>query len=187
MATGSRVLKSLVMLLAAGVDTEGFKIVPVIIDPHSGNRDLGRTEELLRAYQFIRKDLGENHCKDKNGKDVGGFFKAKIDSVDNEFFHKLDGIEANTFSRYINHASLDQENKDLINLLYSDQAMNTEMNIGFVGKPNIGVVVLNTFFNSNFFQNFGTMFGKGDRIFLIGSIFGGNRCSRCTYTPQRIT
>jgi hypothetical protein len=66
--TGSRVLKSLIMLSAAGVkplDENGrpvgdLEIVPVIIDPHKSNEDLKRTEALLNDYRIIRNRLYGN-------------------------------------------------------------------------------------------------------------------------------
>ena len=47
------------------------------------------------------------------------------------------------------------------------------MDIGFVGNPNIGSVVLNQFKDSDEFKGFSNIFGEGDRIFIISSIFGG--------------
>ena len=32
--TGIRVMKSIIMLMAGGMDTHGFAVVPVILDPH---------------------------------------------------------------------------------------------------------------------------------------------------------
>lgn len=67
--TGSRVIKSLTMLLAAGVKSENpYEIVPIIIDPHSENKDLQRTERLLEKYEQVRNKLDD-------GK---GFFATKI-------------------------------------------------------------------------------------------------------------
>jgi hypothetical protein len=46
--TGSRVIKSLSMLLAAGIRSDNdFEIVPIIIDPHKDNEDLKRTVSIL--------------------------------------------------------------------------------------------------------------------------------------------
>jgi hypothetical protein len=59
--TGSRVLKSLTMLLASGVKPNSereFEIVPIIIDPHKSNEDLKRTERLLGNYQTISNEAG---------------------------------------------------------------------------------------------------------------------------------
>ena len=61
--TGSRVLRSLTMLLAAGVSIDQDRqnpiteIVPVIIDPDSQNGDLTRTVSLMNAYRKIRESL----------------------------------------------------------------------------------------------------------------------------------
>ena len=59
--TGSRVLKSLTMLLASGIKPNSereFEIVPIIIDPHKSNEDLKRTERLLGNYQTISNQAG---------------------------------------------------------------------------------------------------------------------------------
>ena len=48
--TGSRVLKSLVMLAASGVKIEADAIVPIVIDPDFANADLTRTLELIKTY-----------------------------------------------------------------------------------------------------------------------------------------
>jgi hypothetical protein len=49
------------------------------------------------------------------------------------------------------------------------------MDIGFKGNPNIGSVVLNQLFtqNSGALKTFASNFKQEDRIFIIGSIFGG--------------
>ena len=67
--TGSRVLRPLIMQLAAGVlptDDNGNKtpleLVPIIIDPHKANEDLKRTENLLRNY---RQQIGRASCRER--------------------------------------------------------------------------------------------------------------------------
>ena len=59
--TGSRVIKSLAMLMAAGVKLEnGFDIVvPIIIDPDTDNGDLDRTKNILKLYQEIRSQINK--------------------------------------------------------------------------------------------------------------------------------
>ena len=47
------------------------------------------------------------------------------------------------------------------------------MDIGFVGNPNIGSVVLNQFKESEAFKQFAANFSPDDRIFIVSSIFGG--------------
>ena len=82
--TGSRVMRPLVMQLAAGIhpmnDAGGNRcrseIIPIIVDPHKANEDLKRTDNLLRWYKQIRQSL--------YGNDVDvlhGFFSVKISTL----------------------------------------------------------------------------------------------------------
>lgn len=53
--SGSRVLRSLTMLLSSGVHTD-YEIVPMIVDPDQSNGDLVRTVDIMRSYEnIIRK------------------------------------------------------------------------------------------------------------------------------------
>lgn len=63
--TGSRVLKSLTMLMSSGVkiqDSSGvsFEIVPIIIDPDHAAADLTRTVKLMKDYQKVYNHLDHN-------------------------------------------------------------------------------------------------------------------------------
>ena len=115
--TGSRVLKPLVMQLAAGVRPEvGFKdgdelqIVPVVIDPHQGNEDLKRTQTLLSWYKDIRKELHGNTASIRPG-----FFGVKITSLaeldgkssKDDFVFNLSGISDKLFMQYIDYDHMD--------------------------------------------------------------------------------
>jgi len=174
--TGSRVFKSLTMLLASGVNLgEVSAIIPIFIDPHETNKDLLRTEDLLRTYQRIRGAL-ENKPK------PGEFFSTEIKSLENvtnksntpaeTFTYKVLGGNKK-FGKYIDYGTLDPKNKALAALLFSESNRNTEMNIGFVGNPNIGSVVLNQFGESDELKEVAANFDPNDRIFIISSIFGG--------------
>ena len=166
--TGSRVLKSLVMLSAAGVkplDENGkplknFEIVPIIIDPHKSNEDLKRTELLLSDYRMLRRKLyGE-------AVEADGFFANKITLLSDILTDSsimlnrtpvcnLAAVEQNKFREYISYNTMNK------------------MRIGFVGSPNIGSVALNQIKDSDEFKAFANVFNSGDRIFFVSSIFGG--------------
>ena len=185
--TGSRVLKSLAMLLASGIKPNNsqheFEIVPIIIDPHKSNEDLKRTERLLGNYQFIANEIGLDN----------GFFSTKITTLDKlvttenrlsgTFTFNLQQVANTKFRDYIDFNQLDEPNRALADILFSGRSidkrgesvslLDTEMDIGFVGNPNIGSVVLNQFKDSEEFKEFASNFNKEDRVFIISSIFGG--------------
>lgn len=184
--TGSRVLRSLTMLLASGVrpiSGEEYEIVPVIIDPHKGNEDLKRTERLLWNYRSIIKEAGTGN----------GFFGTKVATLEDivpsenqargSFTFGLQQVSNTRFKEYIGLNQLSPESRALAEILFSGKSVNkhhnevdlldVEMDIGFVGNPNIGSVVLNQFKDSREFREIGSNFKDRDRIFIISSIFGG--------------
>ncbi|MBP3738812.1 MAG: hypothetical protein J6I72_07165 [Muribaculaceae bacterium] len=184
--TGSRVLKSLLMLSAAGVrpvDEDGhpvpnLEIVPVIIDPHKSNEDLKRTEALLTNYRSIRNRLYGNEVN------VDGFFANRIvtlreimsDStiqLNDTFIFNLSAVEREKFRDFIGYDTMNEANQALTSLLFADYQLENRMNIGFVGSPNIGSVALNEIKDSDEFKALANVFNAGDRIFFISSIFGG--------------
>jgi len=171
--TGVRVIKSLTMLLASGVKMNATEVIPIIVDPHQSNQDLKRTLNLLESYQAVR---------DKRDPGREGFFQTNINTlqrltgsqnIGSTFSFKLKDVQNEQFKDYIDFGSLDDKNKALVSLLFSEKNLETEMDIGFVGNPNIGSVVLNQFKDSGEFVNFASNFSQNDRIFIISSIFGG--------------
>jgi len=183
--TGSRVLRPLVMQLAAGVlpkddngNAKATEIVPIIIDPHKANEDVKRTENLLRHYKQIRLALyGDNKNVTK------GFFAAKISTLKDvapnasmladSFLFNIDAIESKTFRDFISYNTLDSSNQALCSMMFSKYQLDTKMDIGFVGNPNIGSVALNKIKDSEEFRQFTNVFQKDDRVFIVSSIFGG--------------
>lgn len=174
--TGSRVLKALTMLLASGckLGNKFDVLVPIIIDPDSGNGDLNRTKEMLSLYQEVR--LNVEHPKD--------FFNQEIKTIENlvtknkeikgdSFLFQLNGTLGKKFKDYLNYSALSSEDKSFIQLLYSDHNLDANLNVGFKGNPNMGSIVLNQFTSSKDFEKFGQSFGPDDAIFIVNSIFGG--------------
>lgn len=169
--TGSRVLRSLTMLLASGVKFGADEIVPIIIDPDSANADLTRTVALLNNYSTIRESLqfssGNRSC----------FFKTGIDRILPNYTLRINDTDDKSFQQFIEYASMSKSNKALTKMLFSDKNLESSMEVGFKGNPNIGSVVLNQIAHSNDFENFANSFSDGDRIFIISSIFGGTGAS----------
>ena len=188
--TGSRVLRSLTMLLASGIKLKGenITIVPIIIDTDSHNGDTERTRDLLRWYYSIRRDFvsqGTTSLSDT-------FFNTPIKSFNKIEENEEDSTELDiqfgfqnknqTFADFIGHIHLNQINKDLLELFFNDSLdehpeLYLNLNVGFKGNPNIGSVVFNDLKNSAQFKNLENSFPANDRIFIISSIFGGTGSS----------
>lgn len=179
--TGSRVIKAMTMMFAAGVKLpNNFDVVvPIIIDPDSGNGNLTQTKDILKDYCSIRSKI-------KNPDD---FYQQDIQSVAdllkqnsngrNAFELALSGTQQNTFGEYIGvnsmsfNAAAGSDDQNFAKLLYSTDNLQANLNVGFKGNPNMGSVVLNQIIQSPDFLSFCQTFNQGDAIFIINSIFGG--------------
>lgn len=169
--TGSRVLRSLTMMLASGVKVGVDEIVPIIIDPDMSNADLTRTVSLLNKYSAIRSNLQfspENESR---------FFRTEIKHILPNYTLLINDTEDKTFQQFIDYASMSKPNQSMTKMLFSDKNLQSSMNVGFKGNPNIGSVVLNQIVHSPDFEAFANDFNDGDRIFIISSIFGGTGAS----------
>ena len=183
--TGTRVLTSLVMQLAAGVrplDSNGkpvrdLSIVPIVIDPHEDNDGLIQATETLDYYRTIHNRIYGD--KELNAE---GFFSVKIETLkeinpnnvsSDRFFFKMQRVSDNKFSKFIGLDEMDKANKLFCQLLFSKEELDTRMREGFYGSPNIGCVALSEFKDSKDFKAFQSAYSPGDKLFFIGSIFGG--------------
>jgi hypothetical protein len=174
--TGSRVIKAFTMLMASGVklDSSISKVIPIIIDPDMSNGDLNRTKNILMNYQEIRKNIAA----------PDDFFGTNIETLSqlinpnnpvkhDDFQFDIDGTKGTKFSQFIGDGSFSKENDALKELLFSSKNLKSDMDVGFKGHPNIGSVVLNQLIKSKQYRDFAQQFAKGDKIFVINSIFGG--------------
>ena len=175
--TGSRVLRSLTFLLASGAHLGGFDLVPIVIDPDDQNGDMNRNLDCLKLYRKIKADVAGYEPR------KGDFFETNILAPDQtkdgltggftDFRFNLQDVNNRKFSKYIGLDSMSEANKALTQLLFSDQDLASDMNVGFKGRPHMGAVVLNQIQDSEYFRNFAQSIDRQDRIFVISSIFGG--------------
>lgn len=171
--TGARVIKALTLLLASGVQLANTNtVVPILIDPDNSNGDLSRTLELIRLYQALRPHTEQDinkffHHEIRSLADAGGANTA------NAFHFAIDGIGNDRFKDLIGLSSMSRASQAMTQLLFSEQNLNADMQLGFKGNPNIGSVMLNRFKDSETFRAFANSFNQEDRIVIIGSIFGG--------------
>lgn len=179
--TGARVLRSLTMLLASGVKTKS-PIVPIVIDYDVQNGDLVRSKDLLAKYNAIR-DYGKYISGDE------GFFSSEVVLKDYSLADIKGENGRDTFAKYIDYETLrlvSPTTADLVMSLYDNSPsdnprteMNLQMSVGFKGNPNLGSVVFNEYFQNKAYgyESFKADFGSNDRVFIVGSIFGGTGSS----------
>ena len=53
--TGIRVMKSITMLMAGGMSTNGYTVVPIILDPHLDLEEKKNLHSLIDSYEDIYK------------------------------------------------------------------------------------------------------------------------------------
>lgn len=169
--TGARVIKSLTMLLSAGVEINTDEVVPVFIDTDAAAANLTETVTLLEDYKSINESL--QFAEGVRNR----FFKTRVTQLVGQFRLDLANTQGKKFKDYIGFATLDEPNKALAQMLFSQDNLETSMTEGFLGNPNIGSVVLNQFSQTKAFAALANNFQKGDRIFIISSIFGGTGAS----------
>lgn len=169
--TGSRVLRALTMLLAAGVKCQADTIMPIIIDPDEAAADLTRTVELMKKYGAIHSKLNFDIQRSNR------FFKTEIKQTLTNFRLPLRNTADVSFKDFMDVNDMTQANQALVNMLFSQDNLRSNMQVGFKGNPNVGSVVLNQFDNSPEFKDFANEFTAQDKIFIVSSIFGGTGAS----------
>lgn len=177
--TGLRVMKSLLMLLASGIEIKGYNLIPIIIDPHKDLDELKKLKVLIENYGKIYRAINGNQPSN-----YPGFFKTNVLSLDRlagneedvfDFDQRIDS----TFRQYINLNNLADNDisKQFIESLYSEVNLSKPLSVGFKGSPNIGSVVLDSIDNATWFKTFTNQVQHNDKIFVISSIFGGTGAS----------
>lgn len=180
--TGLRVMKSITMLLAAGLDAKGFTVVPVLIDPHRDLEEKRNLQTLIGEYETVYDNVILSDGKRLNS--IQGFFGtdiaelAKLNGQQNDISEPI--AEKSSFGQYLNVGSINSEdvNKYLVQTMFSQANLDNDLSVGFKGSPNVGTVVLGEMIKgADWFQAFCNACQSGDRIFIISSIFGGTGAS----------
>lgn len=171
--SGARVLESFTHLIAAGCaydDLSTWEFEPIIIDLDSSNGNTVRCIDALQTYESLHKDL-------KGTTGDSPFFRYPLRrnvGTKTDFMMNLHPADADSLRSNIGYDSLaDHKDKGVIDLLYKNNVLNMSLSMGFRGVPSIGNVVLNQFENNVIYHSFLKQFQPGDRIVVIGSIFGG--------------
>ena len=93
--TGTRVLRSFTMMMAAGVNMETDEIVPIIIDPDASNADLTRTVALMNIYRTIHSSLSFTQ------KNESTFFRKELSQILVNYTLRINDTDDKTFLQFI--------------------------------------------------------------------------------------
>lgn len=169
--TGSRVLNSLVMLLASGMRANAEKIIPMIIDTDINNGDMEKCRNTIKTYNKIHKATYTGSTDDGAN---NNFFGTQI-MLPKEL--NISGTDYGTLREMVGYNSLSPggygKTRGVFDLLYNEDNKDMPLEKGFLGNPNVGSVVLKNVVESSEFKEFTQDFKQNDRIFIISSIFGG--------------
>ena len=123
--TGERVMKSITMLMAAGMSTNGYTVVPIIIDPHLELEEKKNLQTLIDKYIEIFQQATED------GKRPIGFFNSEmmlINTLDTQTnnTNKAPG-DKRPFRDFLNIGNLDTKsiNNYLIQTLYTNENLDS--------------------------------------------------------------
>ena len=191
--TGLRVMKSITMLMAGGMSTNGYTVIPIILDPHLGLKERGLLNNLLDSYQRVFN----NTIQIPNGdgetlSPINGFFQSplvRLHQLDQKNSSYEDNSFGDEFKKYIETQRLASTdiNKHLISMLFSTKNLNNKLDEGFRGSPNVGTVVLgNMIEDSEWYKAFVRHCEQDDRAFIISSIFGGTGASGFPLMEKKI-
>lgn len=189
--TGIRVMKSVTMLMASGMSTNGYTVVPVIIDPHLDLEEKKNLHSLIDNYKEIYQKSIKNGNSTLNHLD--GFFNSELRTLNelnnqNNDTKQIAGSKEK-FRSYISLADIgaDDINNYLVQTLFSSKNLDNPLSVGFKGNPNVGTVVLGEMIEgSDWFKAFKLHCEKDDRVFIISSIFGGTGASGYPLLEKKI-
>ena len=196
--TGERVMRSLTMLMAAGLPTlTNYEVFPIIIDYDEKNADKNLTRDVLKNYAVAHDAAYTQHTAKSEEKSIGGlFFGSKLRNLHgltdyvfpfkpatpNEQFREFIGFDK--FKGVSDNDRGTLNTSDFLTSLYdksnrSDTELNLDMTVGFKGNPNIGSVVFHTIGETTEFSAFNSLYNpdNGDKAVIIGSLFGGTGAS----------
>lgn len=178
--SGERVMRSFIMLLAAGVKLGASKVIPIFVDNDAKSKALERCKNLISYYNATsiknsKMGIG-SVCHQYDDEKRASFFQTEIEDP---IYLNVAGDTIGDLKSIIG-ANLSPDNplhRDIIeerDLLFSEDDLNMNLTVGFVGNPNIGSVVLNALsFSDDKFQGVLQNAKKGDGVMVIGSLFGG--------------
>lgn len=188
--TGAKCIESIIHLSALGLlNNENIKnknLKVLFVDPDESNGTLKRARNTLSKYNSchnLYSHLGSNHP----------WMKVEISSLyDDGIWSPLRNISTNkNLGNLFEYNKLKKSNNALANLfdiLYTKDEQESELDVGFRGRPSIGSAVMSQMADELYstvnpwdilVKNITNDYRKGikPKVFICGSIFGGTGAS----------
>lgn len=200
--TGSRVIRSLTMLMGAGFSPfkSTDRVFPILIDYDTTNGDTTRTKNLIACYHEINAAVYPKELRDQERYN-GEFFSTPLmemkelgSQYQSGFAMQFGADSQQTFERWTGMQQLigfKSHTADLLNSLYDNSndenaELKLKMDVGFKGNPNIGSIVFHSLKDTNEFADFTSLCQAGDKVVIVGSLFGGTGSSGIPELVQAI-
>ena len=180
--SGERVMRSFIMLLAAGVKLGADVVHPIFVDNDEKSMALKRCRDLIKYYNTCADNTTDSKvgigtiCQGLDEPNRPSFFQTKIEAptflnIAGDTIGNLESIIGKGLSKDKDVEMNILEERDL---LFSKDDLEMKLTVGFVGNPNIGSIVLNALsFSDPQFDDIVQKVGNGDGIMVVGSLFGG--------------
>ena len=183
--SGERVVKSLVMMLASGMNIGAKCIIPVFIDNDVDSQAFTECCNLIKYYNATPErdqTTGAHTLYEKFNKDPknwGSFFHTEIAAPivlnkSGDGIGSLKDVIGYNPSNNPDYSAYDKAIEEEIDLLFTKDDLDMPLKVGFVGNPNIGSIVLNSLSLQD--ENFDTIkktITSQDGVIAVGSLFGG--------------
>jgi Tubulin like len=179
--SGAKCVESIVQVAATGLYTKE-EIEVLFVDPDENNGNVDRARKTLSTYQECQQLVTGGSTEQQIE-----WMSTPIKSYDlwSPFQGKLGGRE---LSSYFNYGTMDAGLASLLEVLYTPEERNQQLDEGFRGRPSIGAAVmsqidlkrLDTEPWGSLIQSINNAVGgqgKQARVLLCGSIFGGTGAS----------
>ena len=179
--SGAKCVESIVQIAATGLYTKE-EIEVLFVDPDENNGNVDRARKTLSNYQECQQLVTGGSTEQQIE-----WMSTPIKSHDlwSPFQGKLGGRE---LASYFNYGTMDAGLANLLEVLYTPDERNQQLDEGFRGRPSIGAAVmsqidlkrLDTEPWGSLIQSINTAVGaqgKQARVLLCGSIFGGTGAS----------
>jgi hypothetical protein len=174
--TGHRITKAIIHFLAMGVIDVNDDINLISIDSDINNGALDELSGLVKLYNEI--PLCNKIFKNK--------ISFPIQDSNNGSFNINLSLQQTNFSNIINKNSFSNL-KSVIEFLYTEDELTTQLNGGFYGHPTIGTYIITNHLNKHEpWKKFNNELQETDKVLIIGSAFGGTGASGIPIVVQQL-